>query len=211
MDWTWKHFRATRTLAHPPAAVAATARAVMEEALGQGVRVVPGGFDAEGHMAARKVLARFRLAATPGGTRIAIELLAERSGGLGFRGYMLFEPFGFFRGRMRHWLDAISERLEGRPGSLEARHPLRDRVFGAVMIGSVLIILLYFVWTVISLLSGLLTGDLYLSGRNGAAGITIHGIWARVTAGAILAGLTLLVLLARRRARGRQRPRILGP
>src|SRR5690348_9128612 len=111
MDWKYKHFAGARDYRQPESEVLAAARAYAAEALRWRIADTADGFRAEGYSFSHAATAEVRVAAEAGGARVSIELAVERAGPLGF---MLFDVGGYYDGQIRHWLDGVGDRLEGR-------------------------------------------------------------------------------------------------
>jgi hypothetical protein len=130
---------------------------------------------------------------------------------------MLFDIGGYYNGLIRKWLAAIGWRLahgpsaSGDPYAGRASHGQRQGKAARILIVALIIVvggalvLFFFVLPLI----GIITGDLYLSGRNGRD-LTLHGIWARVVSAALLA-IGLFIAFRIWKPKPSSRPRILFP
>ena len=195
MDWKYKHFHQERVFPASRDLVTEAARAFMAESLGWQVTNAPDGFSAEGYSFTHRAIANLRIESAAGGassesgTRVAVELLVERAG---WRGYMLFDVGGYYNIQIRKWLDgiqwALHQKLTGSHD--ESTNPLvvaqnkpAACLFNGCLVFIVVTFGLYFLVTFISAVVGLLTGHLFLLGRDS---LTIHGIWARIVSALIL-------------------------
>lgn len=209
MDWKNKHFGQEAVFQAERDVVFEAARSFAAESLvGWQVTDTADGFEARGNSASHAATAEFRIEPAPFGTRVAVMLLVERAGPLGF---MLFDVGGYYDGQIRKWLEGIQWQLHQRSASATRHESLgqgrqeihKPTVTGRLSVGCITAlfifpILLFF----ISAVAGLFTGNLYLFDRGGR---TIHGTWARIISGVILTIVVLIVLRIlklRRSARG---------
>ena len=109
MDWKYKHFTQEAIFKASHESVLEAARAVVVETLG-GITDNPDGFVARGFGAWHAEIATFRITPAPDGTKVAVELLAERAA---MRGYMLVDIGGYYNGQIDKWFSSISQRLGG--------------------------------------------------------------------------------------------------
>ena len=190
MDWKYKHFHQERVYAAPRDVVTEAARAFMAESLGWKITETPEGFTAQGYSFSHRAIANLHFQSMAGGTKVAIELLVERTG---WRGYMLFDVGGYYNIQIRKWLDgiqwAIHQKLTGSHD--ESQNPLvlaenkpAACIFNGCLMFIVVTFALYFLVTFICAVIGLFTGTLYLWGRGGT--LVIHGVWARLVSALIL-------------------------
>ena len=110
MDWKYKHFHQERVFPAPRDLVTEAARTFMADSLGWQITNTTDGFTAEGYSFSHRASANLRIqtaagpASSESGTKVAIELLVERSG---WRGFMLFDVGGYYNIQIRKWLDGI--------------------------------------------------------------------------------------------------------
>ncbi len=190
MDWKYKHFHQQRIFAASRDVVMEAVRAFMAESLGWQITDTPYGFTAEGYSFSHKAIAHLQFQTAADGTKVAIELLVERTG---WRGYMLFDVGGYYNIQIRKWLDgvqwSIHQQLAGtrdestNPLVLAEKKPAAY-IFNGCLMFIVVMFALYFLVTFICAVVGLVTGTLYLWGRGGT--LVIHGILARIVSGLIL-------------------------
>jgi len=185
MDWTYKHFHGEQVYRQAPDEVLAAARAYVGETLVWASEDAPGGFTARGISFSHRVIAEFRASRTEGGgTRLSVELAAKR---FGYMEFMIWDVGGYYSGQIRRWFDEIGDRLEGRVG---AAAPHRPPGFGAKFMGWCFVIAIvgFGIWAVWNLgvapIIGLVTGNLYLTGRGGD--LTFTGVWGRGVSAGIL-------------------------
>ena len=196
MDWKYKHFHQERVFPAPRDLVTEAARTFMAESLGWQITNTTEGFTAEGYSFSHRAIANLRIqtaagpASSESGTKVAIELLVERSG---WRGFMLFDVGGYYNIQIRKWLDGIQwsihQKLTGTRD--ESTNPLvlaqnkpAAYIFNGCLVFICVMFALYFLVTFICAVVGLITGNLYLVGRGGT--LAIHGIWARILSASIL-------------------------
>jgi len=196
MDWKYKHFHQERVFPAPRDLVTEAARTFMADSLGWQITNTTEGFTAEGYSFSHRASANLRIqtaagpASSESGTKVAIELLVERSG---WRGFMLFDVGGYYNIQIRKWLDGIQwsihQKLTGTRD--ESTNPLvlaqnkpAAYIFNGCLVFIVVMFALYFLVTFICAVVGLITGNLYLLGRGGT--LAIHGIWGRIVSALIL-------------------------
>ena len=196
MDWKYKHFHQERVFPAPRDLVTEAARTFMADSLGWQITNTTEGFTAEGYSFSHRASANLRIqtaagpASSESGTKVAIELLVERSG---WRGFMLFDVGGYYNIQIRKWLDGIQwsihQKLTGTRD--ESTNPLvlaqnkpAAYIFNGCLVFIVVMFVLYFLVTFICAVVGLITGNLYLLGRGGT--LAIHGIWGRIVSALIL-------------------------
>ena len=196
MDWKYKHFHQERVFPAPRDLVTEAARTFMADSLGWQITNTTEGFTAEGYSFSHRAIANLRIqtaagpASSESGTKVAIELLVERSG---WRGFMLFDVGGYYNIQIRKWLDGIQwsihQKLTGTRD--ESTNPLvlaqnkpAAYIFNGCLVFIVVMFALYFLVTFICAVVGLITGNLYLLGRGGT--LAIHGIWGRIVSALIL-------------------------
>jgi hypothetical protein len=109
MDWKYKHFNQEAIFKASRESVLEAARAVVAESLG-GISDTPDGFVARGYGAWHAEIATVHITSAPDGTKVAVELLAERAT---MRGYMLVDIGGYYNGQIDKWFSSISQRLGG--------------------------------------------------------------------------------------------------
>lgn len=208
MDWKNKRFGREAIFQAQRDLVLEAARSFAAESLvGWQFTDTADGFEASGTSASHAATAKFRIEPAPFGTKVAVTLLVERAGPLGF---MLFDVGGYYDGQIRKWLDGIRWHLhrgltsEARQESPEqGRQSIpkaagaRPLYVGCIVALFVIPVFIYFMSAVV----GLLTGNLYLVGRGGG---TIHGPWARIISGIFL---TVAVLIALRVLKARKKGR----
>jgi hypothetical protein len=208
MDWKNKHFAREAVFQAQRDLVFEAARSFAAESLvGWQLTETADGFEARGYSASHAATAKFRVELAPFGTKVAVTLLVERAGSLGF---MLFDIGGYYDGQIRKWLEGIQWRLHQRltsatrQESLEQGKPALPKAAGTrpLYVGCLvaLFVLPVFIYCITAVV-GLLTGNLYLVGRRGG---TIHGPWARIISGIFLMIAVLIVLRVlkmRRKAR----------
>jgi hypothetical protein len=190
MDWKYKHFHQDRVFPAPRDAVVEVARTFMHESLGWQITDTPDGFTTEGYSFSHKAIAHLQFQSAGNGTKVAIELLVERTG---WHGYMLFDVGGYYNIQIRKWLDgvqwSIHQKLTGtrdesaNPLVLAEKKPAAY-IFNGCLMFIVAMFALYFLVTFICAVVGLLTGTLYLWGRGGT--LVIHGTLARIVSALIL-------------------------
>ena len=196
MDWKYKHFHQERVFPAPRDLVTEAARTFMADSLGWQITNTTDGFTAEGYSFSHRASANLRIqtaagpASSESGTKVAIELLVERSG---WRGFMLFDVGGYYNIQIRKWLDGIQwsihQKLTGTRD--ESTNPLvlaqnkpAAYIFNGCLVFIVVMFALYFLVTFICAVVGLITGNLYLLGRGGT--LAIHGTWGRIVSALIL-------------------------
>ncbi|HKP14116.1 MAG TPA: hypothetical protein VJZ91_18485 [Blastocatellia bacterium] len=211
MDWKNKRFDREAVFHAQRDLVLEAARSFAAESLvGWQITDTADGFEARGDSASHAATAKFRVEPAPSGTKVAVMLLVERAGPLGF---MLFDVGGYYDGQLRKWLEGIQWHLHQRLASAtpqESFEPGKQAIPKAtgarpLYVGCLvaLFVLPLFLFC-ISAVVGLLTGHLYLVDRRGG---TIHGPWARIISGIILMIAVLIVLRVlktRRKARDQQ-------
>jgi hypothetical protein len=203
MDWKNKHFDREAVFQARRELVSEAARSFAAESLaGWQITDTADGFEARGSSASHTATAKFRIESAPFGTRVAVTLLVERAGPLGF---MLFDVGGFYDGQTRKWLEGIQWNLHQRLTSTTEHggHAIPKATGARPLYAGCLIALFVFPLFIfcVSAVVGLLTGHLYLLGRRGE---TIHGLWARISSGIILTiavVIALKILKARKKAR----------
>src|SRR5262249_14875321 len=99
MDWKYKHFKQSALYSATQADVLAAARAVVGESF-RGIEDIPDGFVARGDSGWHAATATVRATPAANGTQVAVELEVERAA---LRGYMLFDPGGFYDGQIDKW------------------------------------------------------------------------------------------------------------
>jgi len=199
MDWKNKRFGREAVFEAQRELVFEAARSFAAESLvGWQITDTADGFTARGHSASHATTAEFRIEPAPFGTKVAVTLLVERAGSLGF---MLFDVGGYYDGQLRKWLEGIQWHLHQRlaPATrLESAEQRKQAIPKATLAGplSVGCVAAFFLLPIFLFgtfaVTGLLTGNLYLVGRRG--GSTIHGPWARIISGIILTIAVLIVL-----------------
>lgn len=209
MDWKNKRFDREAVFQAQRELVFEAAHSFAAETLvGWRITYTADGFEARGNSASHAATAEFRIEPTSFGTKVAITLLMERAGPLGF---MLFDIGGYYNGQTRKWLEGIQWHLHQRLTSA-TRHESAEQgkqaipkatwagplSIGCIVAFFLLPISLFCIFAV----TGLLTGNLYLAGRGG--GTTIHGPWARIISGVFL---TIVALIALRALKMRKRAR----
>jgi hypothetical protein len=107
MDWKYKHFNQQAIFSAAPAEVLAAARATLDQALGPTADSADG-FRAQGYSGWHNLTAHVRAEAVPEGTKMYVELLAER---LNIWGYMLFDVGWYYNGQIDKWFSGVAERL----------------------------------------------------------------------------------------------------
>lgn len=209
MSWKNTHFEREAVYQARRELVFEAARSFAAESLvGWQVTDTADGFEARGSSAAHVATAKFRIEPAPSGTKVAVTLLVERAGPLGF---MLFDVGGYYDGQMRKWLEGIEWHLQQRLTSATGRGAAEQGTraipkatgmtplyVGCLVALFVVPVFLFCVDAAV----GLVTGDLYLLGRRGE---TIHGPWARIISGIFLMIVVLVgvrMLTTRKRARG---------
>ena len=190
MDWKYKHFHQERVFPAPRDVVTQAARTFMAESFGWQITDTADGFTAQGYSFSHRAIANLQFQSAAGGTKVAIELLVERTG---WRGYMLFDVGGYYNIQIRKWLDGIQWALHRELTGThdESQNPLvlaenkpAACIFNGCLMFIVVTFALYFLVTFICAVIGLLTGTLYLWGRGGT--LIIHGVWARIVSALIL-------------------------
>lgn len=192
MDWKYKHFHQQRIFPATRDVVVEAARTFMCESLGWQITETPDGFTAEGYSFSHKAIAHLQFQSAGDQTKVAIELLVERTG---WRGYMLFDVGGYYNIQIRKWLDgvqwSIHQKLTGTKD--ESTNPLvvaekkpAAYIFNGCLVFIVAMFGLYLLVTFICAVVGLITGTLYLWGRGGT--LVIHGVPARIVSALILLG-----------------------
>ncbi|HEX2696482.1 MAG TPA: hypothetical protein VHM28_02165 [Anaerolineales bacterium] len=109
MDWKYKHFDQEAIFNAPVGSVLEAAKAVAAETYGK-IEDTTDGFTAQGYSGWNNVIANFHVMSAAEGTRLSVELLAERSS---LRGYMLFDIGGFYNAQINKWFSSITQRLGG--------------------------------------------------------------------------------------------------
>ena len=204
MDWKYKHFHQERVFPAPRDVVTQAARTFMAESLGWQITDTADGFTAQGYSFSHRAIANLQFQSAAGGTKVAIELLVERTG---WRGYMLFDVGGYYNIQIRKWLDgiqwALHQKLTGTHD--ESQNPLvlaqnkpAAYIFNGCLMFIVVMFGLYFLITFIEAVVGLLTGNLYLLGRGGT--LAIHGMWGRIVSALILIFGAFVVWRIKRKA-----------
>lgn len=208
MDWKNKRFAREAVFQTQRDLVLEAARSFAAESLaGWQITETADGFEASGDSASHAATAEFRIESAPFGTKVAVTLLVERAGPLGF---MLFDVGGYYDRQLSKWLEGIRRSLHqrltpatGQQSSEQVRQAIpkatgaRPLYVGCIVALFVLPVLIFCT----SAFIGLLTGHLYLLGRRGE---TISGPLARIFSGVILIAVVLLVLRmlrVRKRAR----------
>ena len=199
MNWRHKHFFGEQTYTQPRDQVLKEARAFMAEAARWKIEETDEGFIASGIDFGHVANATFQLTPSDDAIRLNVDLAVKRRG---IEGFMLFDIGGYYGGEIRHWLQGIGDRLDGRVGAL-APHcapRARARMFGCLVGFGVVAASLLLLWTfVLGPIIGLAFGVLVLLGRNGDS--TLHGTWARGVSAAIIAVDVLFYLRWRRWSR----------
>ena len=204
MDWKYKHFHQERVFPAPRDVVTQAARTFMAESLGWQITDTADGFTAQGYSFSHRAIANLQFQSAAGGTKVAIELLVERTG---WRGYMLFDVGGYYNIQIRKWLDgiqwALHQKLTGTHD--ESQNPLvlaqnkpAAYIFNGCLMFIVVMFGLYFLITFNEAVVGLLTGNLYLLGRGGT--LAIHGMWGRIVSALILIFGAFVVWRIKRKA-----------
>lgn len=211
MDWKNKRFDREAVFQAQRDLVFEAARSFAAESLvGWQITDTADGFEARGGSASHAATAEFRIEPAPSGTKVAVTLLVERAGPLGF---MLFDVGGYYDGQTRKWLEGIQRHLQQRLApatqhesvgrgeqAIPKATPSRSLLIGCIVALFLLPISLFCISAVI----GLLTGNLYLGGRG--SGSTIHGLWARIISGVVLTIIALVaVRMLKMRNPGRER------
>jgi len=189
MDWKYKHFHQERFFPVPRDVVTEAARAFMGESLGWKITDTPEGLTAEGYSFSHRAIANLHIQSAGAGTKVAVELLVERAG---WRGFMLVDVGGYYNIQIRKWLDGIQwsihQKLTG--STDESTNPLvlaenkpAAYILNACLVFIVVMFALYLLVTFISAVVGLLTGNLFLLGRDS---LIIHGTLARIMSALIL-------------------------
>lgn len=208
MGWKNKHFDREAVFQEQPRLVFEAARSFAAESLaGWRITDTADGFEARGNSASHSATAKFRVEPTPSGTKVAVTLLVERAGLLGF---MLYDIGGYYDGQIRKWLEGIQRRLHQgatsatRQDSLQQERRAIPKATGTrpLYVGCMVALLVFpFLLFCVTSVIGLITGHLYLFGRRGE---TINGPLARIISGIFLAVVVLIVLSmfkSRKRAR----------
>jgi len=204
MDWKYKHFHQERVFPAPRDVVTQAARTFMAESLGWQITDTADGFTAQGYSFSHRAIANLQFQSAAGGTKVAIELLVERTG---WRGYMLFDVGGYYNIQIRKWLDGIQWALHRELTGThdESQNPLvlaqnkpAAYIFNGCLMFIVVMFGLYFLITFIEAVVGLLTGNLYLLGRGGT--LAIHGMWGRIVSALILIFGAFVVWRIKRKA-----------
>jgi len=204
MDWKYKHFHQERVFPAPRDVVTQEARTFMAESLGWQITDTANGFTAQGYSFSHRAIANLQFQSAAGGTKVAIELLVERTG---WRGYMLFDVGGYYNIQIRKWLDGIQWALHRELTGThdESQNPLvlaqnkpAAYIFNGCLMFIVVMFGLYFLITFIEAVVGLLTGNLYLLGRGGT--LAIHGMWGRIVSALILMFGAFVVWRIKRKA-----------
>ena len=204
MDWKYKHFHQERVFPAPRDVVTQAARKFMAESLGWQITDTADGFTAQGYSFSHRAIANLQFQSAAGGTKVAIELLVERTG---WRGYMLFDVGGYYNIQIRKWLDGIQWALHRELTGThdESQNPLvlaQNKPVAYIFNGCLMFIVvmfgLYFLITFIEAVVGLLTGNLYLLGRGGT--LAIHGMWGRIVSALILMFGAFVVWRIKRKA-----------
>jgi hypothetical protein len=161
------------------------------------VNEAPDGIEARGRTHDRPAIAIFRINATPGGARVAVELQVEQAGSTESAPADTVEDYD---GLIHKWLDAlpwwITQKQNSAAPTADAEHKsfasvpqYRRRVHAGDIVGGIFLVFWFLVITLYGLLAliGLLTGELGLpSKRTGQIGI-IKGWKARIISLAMLA------------------------
>ncbi len=204
MDWKYKHFHQERVFPAPRDVVTQAARTFMAESLGWQITDTADGLTAQGYSFSHRAIANLQFQSAAGGTKVAIELLVERTG---WRGYMLFDVGGYYNIQIRKWLDGIQWALHRELTGThdESQNPLvlaqnkpAAYIFNGCLMFIVVMFGLYFLITFIEAVVGLLTGNLYLLGRGGT--LAIHGMWGRIVSALILIFGAFVVWRIKRKA-----------
>lgn len=112
MDWKNKRFEREEVFQAERDLVSEAAHSFAAESLaGWQVADTADGFEARGDSASHAATAKFLIEPAPPGTKVAVTLLVERAGPLGF---MLFDVGGYYDGQLRKWLEGIRRHLEQR-------------------------------------------------------------------------------------------------
>ena len=204
MDWKYKHFHQERVFPAPRDVVTQAARTFMAESLGWQITDTADGFTAQGYSFTHRAIANLQFQSAAGGTKVAIELLVERTS---WRGYMLFDVGAYYNIQIRRWLDGVQwvlhQELTGTHD--ESQNPLvlaqnkpAAYIFNGCLMSIVVMFGLYFLITFIEAVVGLLTGNLYLLGRGGT--LAIHGMWGRIVSALILIFGAFVVWRIKRKA-----------
>jgi hypothetical protein len=199
MDWKFAHFNQEAVFQAEPQVVFEALRAFAGDWLADWkVSETSDGLEARGYSGLHSAIANFRIEPAAVGARLMVEMQVKRASA---RGFMLVDIGGFYNGHIQKWLQAIhwwvnqkqtaATESEGQPRKAGESGPptpkpmpSQNRLLGCGIIVIVLIFALYFCVTTICAVIGLITGNLYLTGRGGD--ITIHGGWARIVSAAIL-------------------------
>jgi hypothetical protein len=188
MDWKYQRFEREALLQAPRETVLEAARSFAAESLADWqLADTADGFEARGRSASHTAAATFRIETAPFGTKVAVTLLVERAGPLGF---MLFDIGGYYEGQLRKWLEGIQWNLHPRHPSatpLSSTEPEKPAMPGTLVRASscftgCLLVLIFCplpIWFICAVI-GLLTGQLFLPGVDGMPSTTLHDPWARI-------------------------------
>jgi hypothetical protein len=190
MDWKYKHFHQEKTFAASRDVVVDAARRYVSESLGWKVTDTADGLRAEGYGFSHAAVANLRIQSLGSETRIAVDLMVERAGPMGF---MLFDVGGYYTIQIRKWLEGIQLAIhQARSGTLEQspipipnQNKTGARLFNGCMMITFAILGLWFFGNFISAIIGLATGTLYLWGKGGT--LVLHGMTARIVAALVVA------------------------
>lgn len=190
MDFKHKHFHQQRLYPAPREEVFDAARAVMTESVGWMItKETSEGFTAEGSSFGHAGIANLRFGSGGSATTANVELLVERAG---FSGFMLFDVGGYYNIQIRKWLDAIQASLHQQatgqapptPAPLQPPNKSAACIFHGCLLLIAIAFGLYALVTAVGAVIGLVTGNLFLIGRNG--NLTVHGPAARAISAVIL-------------------------
>lgn len=185
MDWRYTHFLGEQVYDQPRDQVLKEALGLITETSRWTIEETADGFRASAIDFGHSASATFQVSSTDGSTKLSVDLAVKRRG---LEGLMLFDVGGYYSSEIRHWLEGVGDRLQGRVGAAAPhREPTaRGRIFGCLvgfaLIGGGLLFLWIFV---IGPIIGLVFGVLYLPGHDGDT--TLHGSWARGVSAAIMA------------------------
>jgi hypothetical protein len=109
MDWRNKRFAREAVFQAQRELVLNAARSFAAESLvGWEVTDTADGFEARGDNGSHAATAKFRIEPAASGTKVAVTLMVERAGPLGF---MLFDVGGYYDGQIRKWLEGVGWHL----------------------------------------------------------------------------------------------------
>jgi hypothetical protein len=138
MDWQSKHFTQEAVFSASRDSVLEAARAVIAASLGPAENTADG-IVAHGRSGWHAATATFRIAPTPDGTKVVVELLVARAN---MRGFMLVDAGGYYDIQIRRWLSGIAQRLGQPPVSMSQPSAQQGCLAGCVvylLVGTVLV------------------------------------------------------------------------